>query len=94
MKWLNPRGQRDLHLLKALRNWQSEIEAGIHKRRVTTGLEETNEGDEPVKKSRPVRKVVAAGGMDRNDDEGGGFQVWKVSLAGWFVSGQCLWTEP
>lgn len=80
MKWLNPRGQRELHLLKALRSWQSEIEGGIHRRRVTTGLEEASEGDEPIKKARPVRKVVAAGGMDRNDEEGGGFQVWKVSM--------------
>ncbi len=65
-------------MLKALKSWQSEIEAGIHKRRVTTGLEEASEGDEPVKKIRPVRKVVAAGGMDRNEEDGGGFQLYKV----------------
>lgn len=78
MKWLNPRGQRDLSLIKAFRPWLSEIEAGMHKRRISLGLEEAPEGEEVIKRARPVRKVVA-GGVDR-DEEGGGYMLWKVGL--------------
>lgn len=77
LKWLNPRGQRDLALVKAFRPWMNEIEGGMHKRRIALGLEEPPEGEEVIKR-RPVRKVVA-GGVDR-DDDGGGYP-WRVSIA-------------
>lgn len=79
MKWLNPRGTRDSALHKRLSSWLPEIEASIKKRRTAAGLEDVLEGEEPVKKSsRPVRKVVAAGGLDRDrDDDGAGHLGYK-----------------
>jgi bromodomain adjacent to zinc finger domain protein 1A len=57
-----------------------EIEAGITKRRILAGLEDVPWGEEPIKKARPVRKVVAAGGGDRGgQDDATGFMAWKVS---------------
>lgn len=66
--------------------WMPEIEAGITKRRILAGLEDVPEGEEPVKKARPVRKVVAAGGGDRGQEDATGFMAWKVS---WVSSSSC-----
>ena len=80
VKWLNPKGYRDLNLIKSLKTWLPEIEAGITRRRILAGLEDVPEGEEPLKKARPVRKVVAAGGGDRGGhDDATGFLAWKVS---------------
>ena len=77
MSWLNPRGQRDANLAKNLNAWLAEIEAAMHRRLISAGLEEAPEVDEPVKKARPSRKV--AGGVSAAvDDESSGHLTWKV----------------
>ncbi|ORX38861.1 hypothetical protein BD324DRAFT_648971 [Kockovaella imperatae] len=74
MSWLNPRGIRELALLKVLQQWQPEIEGGMRKRRIAVGLDTPPEtGEEPARRARPVRKVAAAGG----DDETSGYLAWR-----------------
>lgn len=70
IKWLNPRGTRDLQLLKSFKQWTREIEGGITKRRGVLGLDKTFEEEEEGYRRRPTRKV--AGG----DEEG--YMGWKV----------------
>jgi bromodomain adjacent to zinc finger domain protein 1A len=38
MSWLNPKGVRELQLLKQLKVWQSEIQEGMRRRRIVKGL--------------------------------------------------------
>jgi hypothetical protein len=57
-------------LIKTFKQWLPDIEAGMRRRRVTTGLDEALEEDGGVKRVRLTRK--AAG-----DEEG--WMSWKVS---------------
>ncbi|ORY30989.1 hypothetical protein BCR39DRAFT_100098 [Naematelia encephala] len=82
ISWLNPRGTRETHLLKSMKAWLPEIEGGMRRRRIAAGLEQGQGEDEVVKRNRPLRKVVAAGGGGTHGDEGEGvgYQGWRVSL--------------
>jgi hypothetical protein len=71
LKWLNPRGQRDNSLLKALKVWLPEIEASFHRRRVIMGIEKPDVEEDEVRR-RPSRRV--AGGEEE------GYLGWKVSF--------------
>ena len=55
-----------------------ELCGGMSRRRIVAGLETPLGSDEPVKRNRPVRKVVAAGGG--GDEEGTGYMGWRVSV--------------
>jgi hypothetical protein len=73
MKWLNPRGVRELHLLRALKQWWPEIEGGCKARRLTLGIDVVQEED-TGRRTRPSRR--AAG----DDDKDSSFIHWKVSV--------------
>lgn len=66
--WLNPRGNREGALLKALRTWHVEIESGMKRRRVIMGLDKGTEEEE----AGPRRRVTRRGGEEE------GFLGWKV----------------
>jgi hypothetical protein len=72
ISWLNPRGVRDGHLLKSIKTWQVEIEAGMKRRRVMMGLDKSMEEDEGVR-----RRVTRRGGEEE------GFLGWKVCPFSW-----------
>ena len=76
MSWLNPRGIRESALLKSLLQWHPEIEGGMRRRRILTGLDTVPEADEPVRRARPVRTKASAGG----EEDGAGYLAWRVSL--------------
>jgi hypothetical protein len=65
--WLNPRGNREGALLKSIRTWQVEIEAGMKRRRVIMGLDKNVDEEEGLK-----RRVTRRGGEEE------GFLGWKV----------------
>lgn len=69
MSYLNPRGTRELALMKVLKQWLPDIEAGMKRRRVVTGLDELPEEDGGMRRVRLTRK--AAG-------EEEGWMNWKV----------------
>jgi len=73
LHWLNPRGVRELHLLRALKQWWPEISGGCKARRLALGLDAPPE-EETTRRTRPTRR--AAGGVD---EEGPSFLSWKVS---------------
>lgn len=68
MSYLNPRGIRELTLLKTLKQWLPEIESGMKRRRVMQGLEEA-----PEEEGRRVRMTRKAAGEEE------GWMNWKVS---------------
>lgn len=70
LSWLNPRGVRELHLQRALKQWWPEIEGSFHKRRLALGIEKDAEEETSNRRVRPVRR--AAGG-----DEPAGYLSWK-----------------
>jgi len=82
MSWLNPKGIREFHLLKQLRQWLPELEGGMHRRRIAAGLESQPDGEEPSRRARPVRKVAAGGGTVGDVEEGTGYMGWRVSAFG------------
>ncbi|KAK4688137.1 hypothetical protein P7C73_g1979, partial [Tremellales sp. Uapishka_1] len=69
MDWLNPRGVRELALVKQLRSWWSELEAGMKKRRLVMGLDAPDGIDEPARK-RNTRKTA-------HEEEKEGYLGWK-----------------
>lgn len=71
MSYLNPKGVRELALIKTFKQWLPEIEAGMKRRRIITGLDEASEEDGGLRRGRVTRK--AAG-------EEEGWMNWKVSL--------------
>ncbi len=79
MSWLNPKGIRESNLLRQLRQWLPELEAGIHRRRIAAGLEIQPENEEPMRRARPVRKVAAGSVVNGDTEEGVGYQGWRVS---------------
>lgn len=70
ISYLNPRGNRELALIKIFKQWLPDIEAGMKRRRVITGLEEA-EGEEGA--ARRVIKTRKATGEEE------GWMNWKVS---------------
>jgi hypothetical protein len=73
LKWLNPRGVRELHLLRALKQWWPEIEGGCRARRLALGLAAV-----PVDEGRRVRPTRRAAG---DDDKEASFLSWKNKRA-------------
>ncbi|EIW71309.1 hypothetical protein TREMEDRAFT_27184 [Tremella mesenterica DSM 1558] len=69
--WLNPKGIRELPLLKQLRQWTPDIQAAMHRRRILAGLENSTE-DEPIRRVRSSRR-----GGDEDKD---GYLNWRVSI--------------
>ncbi|RXK37512.1 hypothetical protein M231_05233 [Tremella mesenterica] len=66
--WLNPKGIRELPLLKQLRQWTPDIQAAMHRRRILAGLENSTE-DEPIRRVRSSRR-----GGDEDKD---GYLNWR-----------------
>jgi bromodomain adjacent to zinc finger domain protein 1A len=70
ISYLNPRGNRELALIKAFKQWLPDIEAGMKRRRVITGLEEADGEDGGARRIIKTRKTAG---------EEEGWMNWKVS---------------
>ncbi|WVQ83398.1 hypothetical protein IAT38_005539 [Cryptococcus sp. DSM 104549] len=75
VSWLNPKGIRETHLIKALRAWRPEMTAGMVRRRVALGIDAGAEGESESnnKRTRPSRR--AAGGEGGEEREA--YLHWK-----------------